>query len=188
MMSQTSKRELLAALRPRYREAGWAEKKQILDELTASTGYHRKYAFQLLNHVPRDGPRKRRAATKRKYRSEVVVALEEVWRTANRICGKRLVPNLKDHLEALERHDEIKLDRQTRELLLELSAATADRLLNRARQGLPRHGLSTTKPGTLLKQSIPVRTFADWDDAKPGFMEIDLVAHCRRSDHGRRQH
>ena len=46
------------------------------------------------------------------------------------------------------------------------------------------HGLTTTKPGTLLKHSIPVRTFADWDDAQPGFTEVDLVAHCGDSTRG----
>ena len=80
------------------------------------------------------------------------------------------------------------LDAETRRLLLRLSAATADRLLKRARARSRPHGLSTTKPGTLLKHAIPVRTFADWDDAKPGFTEVDLVAHCGDSTGGEYLH
>jgi hypothetical protein len=83
----------------------------------------------------------------------------------------------------LERHEELVIDAESKALLLQMSAATIDRLLARFRQQKGR-GLSTTKPGTLLKDAIPVRTFADWDDAKPGFVEIDLVAHCGVSTHG----
>ncbi len=107
-----------------------------------------------------------------------------MWRAANCICGKRLVPGLPLFVEALERHGELQPDPQTRTLLLTLSPATADRLLKRARAGTKPHGLTTTKPGTLLKQAIPVRTFAQWDDAQPGFMEVDLVAHCGEATQG----
>ena len=71
----------------------------------------------------------------------------------------------------------MKFDDETRAQLLAISPATVDRLLKRAREGTKPHGLSATKPGTLLKHTIPIRTFAQWDDAQPGFMEIDLVAH-----------
>jgi hypothetical protein len=108
----------------------------------------------------------------------VRAALEQIWRVASGICSKRLVPVLAQYIEALERHAELDLDDETRDRLLTISPAPADRLLARVRQASRPHGLSTTKPGTLLKQSIPVRTFAQWDDARPGFMEIDLVAHC----------
>jgi hypothetical protein len=91
---------------------------------------------------------------------------------------------LAEYIEALERHQEFSLDAETHDLLLALSPATADRLLQRARERSRPHGLATTKPGTLLKQAIPVRTFAQWDDARPGVMEVDLVAHCGASGGG----
>jgi len=182
-MSQTSKRELVAELRPRYTLGNRTAKRRILDELVAVTGYHRKYAIQLLNHPPRRRIRQRRASQPR-YSGPVRAALEKVWQVANCICGKRLVPVLAELVTALERHGELKLDGETRRLLLGISPATADRLLRRARQGVRRHGLGTTKPGSLLLQAIPIRTFAQWDDAQPGFMEVDLVAHCGTSVHG----
>jgi len=183
MMSQTSKRELVAELRPRYTLGNRTAKRRILDELVAVTGYHRKYAIQLLNHPPKGRTHKRRVSQP-KYDGRVRAALEQVWRAANCICGKRLAPALAEFVTALERYGELKLDAETRRLLLRLSPATADRLLKRARQGLRPHGLGTTKPGTLLLQAIPIRTFAQWDDAQPGFMEVDLVAHCGTSTHG----
>lgn len=187
MMSRGSKNELLAALRPRYGKAKRGEKGQILDELVATTGYHRKYAIHLLHHPPRRPLRQRRPRRCR-YTGSVIVALEKVWRAANQICGKRLVPILGEYVAALERHGELRLDEETRRLLLQISPATADRLLKRARQGGRRRGLSTTKPGTLLKQMIPIRTFAQWDDARPGFMEVDLVAHCGDTTRGEYLH
>ncbi len=177
MMSRASRRELVDAIRPRYTLGNRTTKQQVLDEFVATTGYHRKYAIQLLNHPPQRRPAVRRGG-RSKYTGRVRAALEHVWRVANCICGKRLVAVLPQFVAALERHGELELDAETRGLLFSLSAATADRLLARARAETQPHGRSTTKPGTLLKAAIPVRTFAQWDDAQPGFMEVDLVAHC----------
>jgi hypothetical protein len=165
MMSQKSKQELAEVLRPRYPHAGRGEKRRILDEFVATTGYHRKYAIQVLQHWPRRQVRRPRRATA-KYQV-VVGALEQVWQVADQVCGKRLVAALPALVAALEQHGELRLARTTRELLLQLSPATADRLLRPIRRRLgPRRGLCTTKPGTLLKQAIRVRTFADLDDAR----------------------
>lgn len=183
MMSKRSKHELLDSVRARYLRADRKTKQRILDAVVAYTGYHRKYAIHLLRHPPKVRSKQRRPR-RRTYMGDVVVALEQIWRVANGICGKRLTPVMAEYVEALERHGEIRLETDTRRLLLQMSPATVDRLLKPARKRLRPRGLSTTKPGSLLKRSIPIRTFAQWDDARPGFVEVDLVAHCGDSTRG----
>lgn len=174
-MSQHSKRELLQRLQPRYLKADRKEKTRILDEFVAVTGMHRKAAIRRLRQQNR--PAKEHRGRQKTYTGSVVSALVTIWRICRGICGKRLQPILADMVDSLERHNELKLDHQTKTLLLKVSSATIDRLL-RPFKLTNRRGQSTTKPGGLLKHQIPVRTFADWDDAQAGFVEIDLVAHC----------
>jgi hypothetical protein len=181
-MSQQSKQELVKRLHPRYLQASRIEKTKILDEFTAVTGFHRKHAIRALRQGVASCPRERRGR-QRTYTGAVVNALVAIWRISGCICGKRLQPFLPEMVKTLERHEELKLDTETKMLLLQMSAATIDRRLRPFRIHAGR-SMSTTKPGTLLKQSIPVRTFADWEDAQPGFAEIDLVAHCGESTHG----
>jgi len=122
----------------------------------ATTGHHRKYAIRLLRHDP---PRKPARTRKRQriYTSEVVCALTQIWGICDSICSRRLHPSLPEMVDALERQGELTLSPEVKELLLPMSPATIDRLLAPARRK-PRRGLSTTKPGTLLKQAIPVHT------------------------------
>jgi hypothetical protein len=181
-MTRSSKRELVEAIRPRYLRASKAEKTRILDEFVASTGYHRKHAIRVLKRGVKASGKKKPGKSKL-YQGEVVIALTKIWAICGQICSRRLHPFLPEMVDVLERHGELKLTKQTRDLLLQMSRATMDRCLKSVRDR-PRRGLSTTKPGTLLKHAIPVRTFADWDDARPGFAEIDLVAHCGDSTHG----
>jgi hypothetical protein len=178
MMSVTSRRELLAVVAPRYRAARGEERRRILEEFVASTGYHRKYALSLLKHPLTKGTARKKRARPRRYSFEVQQALVVCWRAANGICSKRLVPYLPELVRVLEQHGDLHLDAPTKQRLLALSPATADRLLQAERAHAKPHGLGTTKPGTLLKSAIPIRTFAEWDEAVPGFTEIDLVAHC----------
>jgi hypothetical protein len=182
MMSQRSKRELLDSVQPRYLKARKVEKQKMLDEFTAATGYHRKYALRLLKHgyPRRKGKPKGRQAI---YRGEVVSALEQIWEVYGRICSKRLHPYLPEGLKVLERCGEIQFSAEIKSLLLNISSATMDRCLRPVRVKSS-HGLSTTKPGSLLKKAIPIRTFADWNDDQPGFLEIDLVAHCGETTEG----
>jgi len=183
MMSQRSKRELLEEIRPRYLKAKKVEKKTMLDEFTAATGYHRKYATRILKHgYPRQSGKKH--GYHKVYQGDVVVALEQIWEVCGRICSKRLHPFLPEMVKVLERCGELRLTEQTKMLLLQMSRSTIDRCLGPARFEHPSHGLSTTKPGSLLKKAIPVRTFTPWDEDKPGFLEIDLVAHCGGSVEG----
>jgi hypothetical protein len=182
MMSQRSKQELIEAVRPRYRKANKIEKEHILDEFVAATRYHRKHAIRVLNRASqRKSPRKR--GRKKIYQGEVVVVLEQIWEICGQICSKRLHPFLPEMVKVLERTGRLHISEETKSLLLQMSRPTIDRCLKRTRLAHPR-GLSTTKPGTLLKKSIPVRVYTPWDEEKPGFLEIDLVAHCADSTEG----
>jgi len=177
-MSVHAKRELLVQTAPRYDAAPPQQKRAILDEFVAATGYARTYAIRLLGQptVPRPVPIARPRA--RSYGPAVVEALTVTWAAANYVCAKRLVPFLPELVASLERHGHLTLNAEVHTQLLTLSAATADRLLRPVRERARPRGLGTTKAGTLLKHKVPIRTFAEWDDVRPGFMEADLVAHC----------
>ena len=182
-MSQKSKHELLEVAWSHYLKAGKVEKQKILDEFTCATGYHRKHAIRVLkNRVPRR-KRRKRTGYQTTYRGEVVQALAQIWEIYGHICSKRLQPFLPEAIRVLERCQEINISKDTKELLLKISSASIDRCLRPIRSKTP-HGLSTTKPGSLLKNLIPVRTFTEWDEERPGFMEIDLVAHCGNTTEG----
>jgi hypothetical protein len=174
-----SKHEVIEAMRRRYRGAGRAEKGRLIDEAAAVTGYHRRYAQALLHKgVPYSGPRLRRSGRPRVYGREVEQALAVAAEATGWICGKRLAAALPDLVPALEREGALRLRAEERAALLAMSAATIDRrLAERRREQRPR-GVATTKPGSLLKSQIPVRTYTPWDEQAPGFVELDLVAHC----------
>jgi hypothetical protein len=177
-MSLNARKEMVISVRNKYRSSCWSEKGKILDGFIAATGYERKYAIRLLNQEEtKTPPRPSLASKERVYDDQVRQALIIVWRASNQICSKRLIPFMSEIVGAMERHGHLKLPDDIKKKLLNLSAATADRLLRPERDKINR-GISRTTPGTLLKHQIKVRTFADWDDVVPGFAEIDLVAHC----------
>ena len=168
--------ELIVAVSQRYGRASRGERGRILDEFTAVTGLHRKHAVRLLRGgTPsrRCGPRPGR----RVYDVAVREALIVMWEASDRVCGKRLRPLMPLLLEAMERHGHLQLALEVRSGLLSMSAATIDRALQAIRgQG----GGGTRRraaPSSAVRRTVPVRTFADWDDPAPGFMEADLVAH-----------
>lgn len=182
MMSKRSKQELTEEIYPRYLKSGKAEKTRILDEFTAATGYHRKYAIKLLTQgLKRKGYKK--VGRKKKYQGEVIGVLEQIWEICGKICSKRLHPFIPEIVSVLEREGELSCGPETKKLLLSMSRSTIDRCLQKTRYASPK-GISTTRPGTMLKKSIPVRTWHEWDDATPGFVEMDLVAHCGESAMG----
>lgn len=177
-MSFRSKRELLAQVAPRYQLARHGEKSVILDEFVAATGYARKYAIRLLTRPPLPAPERIQRLRAPRYGPAVQAALATAWAATNYIGPKRLVPFLPTLIPHLERHGHVVLTADVRTQVLTLSVATADRLLKPLRDAGRSRGVTTTKPGALLKQHIPVRTFADWNEHVPGFLEADLVAHC----------
>jgi hypothetical protein len=174
-----SRHEVIEALRRRYRGAGRAEKGRLIDEAAAVTGDHRRYAQALLRAgVPYGGPRLQRGGRPRVYGRAVVQALRVAAEATGWICGKRLVAALPDLVPALEQEGALHLTAEERNALLGMSAATIDRRLAEGRRVERPRGVATSKPGSLLKSQIPLRTDTPWDEQAPGFVELDLVAHC----------
>jgi hypothetical protein len=161
----------------RYRSGSRAVKSQILDAVCAVTGYHRDYARRALRRALMPRVVKPRAPRPPRYDAQVVAALEKCWAVANAPAGKRLAPLLVELVAVLRRYRELVIDEDGAVLLVSMSAATIDRRLAPARSKLVIKGRSHTKPGSLLKSRIPMRTWADHDENTPGFVEIDLVGH-----------
>jgi IS30 family transposase len=173
-----------------HRKAGKKEKGHLLDEFVEEAKCSRDHARWLLrNHGRRievkprvflEGDARKRTPRQRKkeYGPELLPALKRLWEMLDFICGKRLVAALPEVVARLMQCGELRLKKSIQKKLIEMSASTLDRLLKPEREKYrlkKRRG--GTKPGTLLKHQIPVRTYADWDQDKPGFLEIDLVAH-----------
>jgi len=182
-MTRGSIVEYTEAVRGRYLRARRREKGRILDEFVLVTGYHRKAAIRLLH---RDGTQRQRKprGRRRRYGQEVVDALRKLWEASDRLCSKRLKPFLGELARVMRQHGELAVNAQTEARLCQMSPATIDRLLRPWRHLGGRRGLSTTRPSSLLKSSIPIRTFADWTEDRPGFLEVDLVPHCGESSDG----
>lgn len=183
-LSMSEKKAVLREMRRRYKRVLKSERGRMLDELTALTGWTRSYAARALRAAPgkRSGPETRGA--KKTYTKEVMIPLRKVWATLDYACGKRVAAGMEDTLSALVRCEEVKCGGPTLDLLYSMSAATIDRLLSPDRAKTQLKGRATTKPGTLLKSQIPVRTGIEWNEERPGFLEIDLVAHCGDSTRG----
>ena len=173
-ISTATRTEVLGAIRSRYREASKRDKSRMLDEFVAMAGCHRKHAVRLLGlserSTDRSVPKGRRI-----YDEAVRQALIVVWEASDRICGKRLKAALPSMVQSLERHGHLDLDPDVRERLFAASASTMDRLLRpvRERAGSRRRRKRRRKMGS----RVPVRTFMDWNEPGPSYLEIDLVAH-----------
>jgi len=192
-LTMSERKALTKQTAVRYRKSGKKQKGKILEEFVASTGYTRKYAGWILRNLGKrrivylngelvelvvGQPRKkRRKPRERTYDEQVFKALEKIWAMFDCICGKRLVVVLRTMLPVLEKFEEIDLSEAVYEKLLRISAATIDRLLAQEKKKQRIKGRGHTKPGTLLKHQIPIRTFSGWDESKPGFVELDLVGH-----------
>ncbi len=175
-MSLPSKREYLAKIHGRYQRAGKGHKSRILDEFCLICGYHRKAALRLLNRQLLQTPR-RRPGPEPTYKPELMLpSLKAIWLASDQLCSKLLKAALPEWLGLYEQmHGS--LTAPVRQLLLDISPAQIDRLLRPVRVRHPRRGLTTTKPGTLLRQRIPTRGGPP-DTTTPGHIEADTVAHC----------
>lgn len=180
-IGRQTRRELLETLRQRYLQAPKMEKTKILDEFVAVAGCHRKHAIRLLTgDCPTALPAP--ATARRIYDEAVRQALVVLWEAADRMCGKRLKAILPSLIASLERHGHLDLDPTVRQRLLSASAATIDRLLTSVRDAAS--GRKKRKRATKQSKQIPIRTFADWNEPPPGYLEIDFVSHGGSSMQG----
>ena len=180
-MTHTARAELTNAVRRRYCAATGAEKRKILDEFIAVTGYHQKSAIRALNAEPIAKRRQTRVRASL-YDDAVRAALIVLWEASDRVCGKRLRALLPILLPALERNGHLHLGEPMRQKILAMSASTIDRLLR-----VPRSTTRLRKSRRAVPEArrrVPVRTFADWNEPPPGSLEMDCVAHCGEVNRG----
>ena len=176
-MSTIAREELIRTIRSRYRESTKMEETRILDELAAVVGCHRKHAIRLLGLSAEGGTEPTVAKGRSIYDEAVREALIVVWEASDRICGKRLKAVLPSLIETMERHGHLDLDPHVRQRLVSASPSTIDRLLKPIRETVGGRSKRRIRRKRASRQ-VPVRTFADWNAPPPGFLEIDLVAHC----------
>lgn len=172
---------MVRAFSREYKQAKKGGKIVLLNKLTKTTGYSRKHLMEILSNPPLKRRIKRHRISP--YIS-IVKLLKKLWAVGNYACGTRLAPMLPVYIAALKRHEKWDISKEEKKLLWAISSSTIDRLLKHERRKLGSKARSKTKPGTLLKHQIPIRTFADWTEKIPGFLEIDTVHHCNEDNKG----
>ncbi|MDR0875636.1 MAG: transposase [Clostridiales Family XIII bacterium] len=181
-VSMKSRREIIEKQYDKYQKSTKKQKSKILDAVCESTGISRDRAARILacKPPPRSRPKTVFETRGRKtvYGEDVLEPLKKIWSILGCVCGKRVAAGMAGMLDALLRHGEIEIEEEIAAKLKRMSPATIDRLLKKERERITLKGRSTTKPGSLLKKDIPIRMGTAWNDAVPGFVEIDLVAHC----------
>jgi len=177
-IGKLTKEKVLGTLRQRYTSATKGDKGRILDEFVAVAGCHRKHAVRLLGAtVEEDGVGTPvQSVGRRIYDDAVKEALTFLWEASDRICGKRLKAVLPELVAALERHGHLQLDPEVRTRLKSVSAATIDRMLAPIRRKAK--GRTKRRAAKKASKEVAFRTFADWHDPVPGYLEVDFVAHC----------
>lgn len=171
------------AQRLKYRRARKWQKSRILDHLQEGHGYNRSYLARCLRHEPhRQGGSESRG--RKPIYTAVHAVLKHLWTCMDYICGTRLAPLLPELVDRLMACGELRLDAEQRALVCGMSGRTIDRLLSKDKRGMQVRSKARTRPGTLLRHQIPIKTFAEWHDATPGFVALDCVGHDGGSARG----
>ena len=181
-MSRASRRDYLQRIHARYQKARRAEKQRILDEFCANCSYHRKHAIRLLSRsLPEAKPRARGRVRGQTYGAKTMAVLKAVWEAADYPWSVRLKALLPEWMPWMRRR--FRLGWETEQQLLRISPRSIDYRLRGEKRKRRRRLYGRTKPGTLLKHHIPLKT-DHWDVKVPGFTEIDLVSHSGNSAAG----
>jgi 5S rRNA maturation endonuclease (ribonuclease M5) len=181
-MSNSAKKEYLIEIKKRYFLATKTEKSQILDELCTVCKYNRKYAIRVLAKKQRR-QQKKKGRPKIYHHQAIVEFLKDLWVVTNLACSERLKAAIPLWLPYYQFHKKNVLNEEEQKLLLKISPSSIKRLLRRLRSKHKKFGLSTTKPGSLIKKQVPIK-LNQWDESIPGFIEADTVAHCGSSVSG----
>ena len=186
MLTMRQRIAVTDTIRKRYRKSKKKKKIGILNEFVKTTEYNRSYARRVLGSLKKAGRKRKYPPRIRTYDAEVFYALRKVWIVNDNICGQRLKPQISETIRKLELFREYRFKKTVKKKLLTIGSATIDRLLKATKKWYQLKGKSTTKPGTLLRHTIAVRTSADWSDEEkcPGYFETDLVAFCGESVRG----
>ena len=180
-MSQKSKWEYLQVIYTRYRKASKEIRALMLNEFCQVCGYNRKYAIRLLNGPAPQKPTALRKTRSPSYPAKVISMLSVIWEAAGYPCSQRLKALLPLWLPWAQKR--FSLSAPIQRQLLSISPSTIDRRLKAKRRLLKKRLYGRTKPGTLLKHHIPIKTDS-WDVTAPGFTETDLVSHSGNSERG----
>jgi hypothetical protein len=178
-MGKDERHAYLKAIRPRYRKANKKDKGSILSEFCEVCGYNRKYAIRVLSTPTKKKPRQKPGRKPVYSDPQLLTILKRIWMATDQMCSKKLKAALPLWLPFYEDAYE-PVTTALENSLLRMSPATIDRLLKPVRVRYGKKGLCGTKPGSLLKNQIPIRTH-HWDVSVPGFVEADTVAHCGNS-------
>ncbi len=179
--------ELARSRSAEYLRSSKRRKGAILDEFVLATGVRRKTAIVLLRDPPPIRPRPRGRPGKR-YGTDVAAALEWLWAANGYLCSERLVPSLPLMIDLVEAEGSWGFSVAVKEKLQKISVSTCERLLRAHKAAFRPAGQCMTRPGSLLKAQIQVRTWADWSETEPGYCEMDLVHHCDNDTYGQYIH
>lgn len=186
MLTMRQRIAVTTAVRKRYRKSTKKKRTEILNEFVSTTGYNRSYARLVLGSLKKVGRKRKYSPRNRSYDAHVFYALRKIWIVNDNICGQRLKPQIAETIRKLERFHEYRFNKRIKRKLITISSSTIDRMLSATKRSYQLKGKSTTKPGTLLRNTVQIRTSADWKDEerKPGFFETDLVAFCGETVRG----